>query len=65
MKLENLDPKIQLILYIKATLEEDPKAVFCTSDSKLQAAGDELITQGKLIEIEGPGGKDRAFALPK
>ena len=62
-KFEDLDFKTQLMYYVKVSAVTEPKAIFCTSNPDLQAAGDELIAEGRLVEIEGPGGADRAFAL--
>jgi len=63
LKLEDLPIKTQLIAYIKATKSLEPNARFCTSDPKFHVAADELIAEGILVELEGPGGKDRAFGL--
>jgi hypothetical protein len=43
----------------------DPNAIFCTSNPKYHVAADELISEGKIIEIDSPSGTDRAFALIK
>ena len=63
MKLEDLPIKQQLVAYIKVTKMADPNAKFCTSDPKYHMAADELIAEGMIVEIEGPGGNDRAFAM--
>lgn len=62
-KLEDLPVKQQLIVYIKTVSAAFPEGRFCTSDPTYHAAADELIAEGILVEIEGPGGNDRAFAL--
>lgn len=54
----------QMLGYLKMTFEHDPKAIFCTSGEELQKAGEALIAEGLVIELENPdGGADRAFGL--
>lgn len=60
---DDLPVKMQLLLYLKVSIETEPKAIFCTSDAKYHTAGEELITEGLIVEVEGPGGADRAYAL--
>ena len=61
-KFEDLNIKTQLILYMRVA-SSMKEGIFCTSDPKHHTAADELISGGFIIEIDGPGGADRAFTL--
>lgn len=63
VKFEDLDVKLQLLIYVRISSQDGPKTIFCTSNPKYFAAARELIAEGKIIEVENPGGSDRAFVL--
>lgn len=57
--------EIDFLVYIKGTEDIDPKAIFCTTNKKYHAIADRLINKGVIVEVEGPGGEDRAYAFKK
>lgn len=63
IKFEELTHITQMLGYLKMSFEQDPTALFCTTDKDLQNAADQLIAEGLVVELEGPGGADRAFGL--
>jgi hypothetical protein len=63
LKFEDLPHKVQMLGYLKMSYEHMPDIIFCTSNPELQKAADDLIAEGLVIELEGPGGADRAFGL--
>jgi hypothetical protein len=56
-----MDPKLNILIYCK--LCSEGKGTFCTSLYANHIVCDELIGHGLMVEVEGPGGADRAFAL--
>lgn len=63
IKFEDLPYTSQLLCYLKMSFEHDQNSVFCTCNKELQKAADELIIGGLVIELDSPGGNDRAFGL--
>lgn len=54
-------PRQYLIAMAKIALDEG--AVFATCNPEYHVLADQLINDGLFVEVESPGGNDRAFAL--
>lgn len=63
LEFKDLRAEIQLLLYLKGSLELEPNAIFCTCDKILHVAAEALILKKLVVEVGEPGVSDRAFAL--
>lgn len=63
IKFEDLPYRAQMLSYLKITFEHDSAAIFCTSNKELHKAGEILIAEGLVIELENPECVDRYFGL--